>query len=78
MVSFGDHSSKNSRQSVKQNHVGIIEMPDFSARVKHMDQTDKWSLDPSAVNSELQQQNSSEQIPGWLFKNGTNSSSWEL
>lgn len=40
-------------QSAKQDHVRIIEMSDFSARVEQMDQTDKWSLDPSAVNSEL-------------------------
>ena len=46
-------------------------MSDFSARVEQTDQTDKWSLDPSAVNSELQQQNNSEQIPIRLFKNST-------
>lgn len=44
------------RQSAKQNPGEIIEMSDSSARVEQMDQTDKWSLDPSAVSPELQQQ----------------------
>ena len=44
------------RQSAKQNHGEIIEMSDSSARGEQMDQTDKWSLDPSAVSPELQQQ----------------------
>lgn len=47
-------------------------MSDFRARAEHMDQTDEWSLDPSATHSELQQQNDSEQVPKWLFKNSTN------
>lgn len=55
-VSFRDHSSKIGRQSAKQNHREIIEMSDSSARAEQMDQTDKWSLDPSAVGPELQQQ----------------------
>lgn len=44
-------------------------MSDLSARAEQMGQTDKWSLDPPAVSSELQQQNNAEQIPRWLFKN---------
>lgn len=60
------------RQSAKQNHGEIIEMSDSSARGEQMDQTDKWSLDPSAVSPELQQQkNPSEQIPAWLFESST-------
>lgn len=31
-------------------------MSDSSVRAEQMDQTDKWSLDPSAVSPELQQQ----------------------
>lgn len=47
-------------------------MSDSSARGEQMDQTDKWSLDPSAVSPELQQQkNPSEQIPAWLFESST-------
>lgn len=53
-------------------------MSDFSARAEQMGQTDKWSLDPPAVSSELQQLNNAEQIPRWLFKNSPSSRSWEL
>lgn len=42
-------------------------MSDFGARAEHMDQTDEWSPDPSAVNSELQQQNDSEQVPNYVL-----------
>ena len=55
-MSLSDHSSKIGRQPAKQNHREIIEMSDSSARAEQMDQTDKWSLDPSAVSPELQQQ----------------------
>lgn len=46
-------------------------MSDFRARAEHVDQIDEWSLDPSAANSELQQQNDSKQVPKRLFKNST-------
>lgn len=54
---------KNNRQPAKQDHVGITELPDFTTEVEQMDQTARWSLDPSVANSELQQQDNSGQIP---------------